>query len=93
MHCSFERWTGSFAVPAETEIVVRATSIGLFPNTDQTPELDYDSIGPNMLVCDLIPNPPNTEFLQRAREWGCATLDGLGIRVSRRGCVYNVGRT
>ncbi|NJD19392.1 MAG: FliI/YscN family ATPase, partial [Gemmatimonadetes bacterium] len=34
---------------------------------------------PTMVVCDVIPNPPQTPFLREARAHGAKTLDGLGM--------------
>ena len=34
-----------------------------------------------MTVCDVIPNPPSTPFLQSAKARGALTLDGLGMLV------------
>ena len=36
---------------------------------------------PEMTVCDVIPNPPQTPFLSQARARGARTLDGLGMLV------------
>ena len=33
------------------------------------------------LACDVIPNPPQTEFLQETNSVGAKTLDGLGMLV------------
>jgi shikimate dehydrogenase len=76
-----EGWTSTYAIPDGTDILVNATSIGLYPNVDELPHIDYASITPAMLVCDVIPNPPNTAFLRRAAERGAQTLDGLGMLV------------
>ncbi len=38
-----EPWERTYAVPADTDIVVNATSIGLFPHTDGRPNIDLDS--------------------------------------------------
>jgi len=73
-------WDGPFAVPAGTDILINATSIGLFPRPDQRPDLDYGSITPAMTVCDVIP-APSTPFLQAARDRGARTVDGLGMLV------------
>ncbi len=77
----FVEWTATCAVPAETDIVVNATSIGLFPNADAKPDLAYDTLAAHMIVCDVIPNPPRTPFLQEAERRGAKTLDGLGMLV------------
>ena len=34
-----------------------------------------------MIVCDVIPNPPHTPFLEEAESRGATTLDGLGMLV------------
>jgi shikimate dehydrogenase len=76
----FHAWNGSFAVPAGTDLVVNATSIGLFPNVDDRPEIAYESIAPGMVVCDVI-IATSTPFLDEARRHGARTLDGLGMLV------------
>ncbi|MDX2037588.1 MAG: shikimate dehydrogenase [Isosphaeraceae bacterium] len=79
----FVPWVGDFAIPDSADIVVNATSIGLFPDVSAMPAIDVDSIRPNQLVCDVIPNPPRTPFLEAARSRGCTTLDGLGMLVNQ----------
>lgn len=78
---AFVHWDADFVVPQETDIVINATSIGLFPDNDARPAIKYDSLHAGMLVCDVIPNPPHTPFLQAAEERGAQTLDGLGMLV------------
>lgn len=77
---SFIQWQGAFVIPGDTDILVNATSIGLFPNVHEKPEINYDSIHPGMLVCDVI-HTPMTPFLKEARERRAQTLDGLGMLV------------
>lgn len=74
-------WDHAFALPEGSEVLVNATSIGLYPNVDSRPHLDYNSIRPGMTVCDVIPNPPRTAFLEQAEARGACTLDGLGMLV------------
>ena len=76
-------WVGPLSVPAEVGIVVNATSIGLFPDVDARPDLDYASLRAAMVVADVIPNPPRTAFLAAAEARGCDTLDGLGMLVNQ----------
>jgi shikimate 5'-dehydrogenase-like protein len=38
--------------------------------------LDLDANSRDLLVCDVIPNPPDTSFPQRARQAGATTVDG-----------------
>jgi len=77
----FVLWDSSYALPAETNVLVNATSIGLFPDVTAKPDLNYDSISADMTVCDVIPNPPQTPFLKEAAARRATTLDGLGMLV------------
>jgi shikimate dehydrogenase len=78
---AFAEWDSLYAVSADTDIVVNATSIGLFPDIDSKPDIDYQSLTSEMTVCDVIPNPPHTKFLREAELRGAKTLDGLGMLV------------
>jgi shikimate dehydrogenase len=77
----FVAWNETYAIPANTDIVANATSIGLFPHVNNKPNIDYNTITPHMVVCDVIPNPPHTQFLEEAEVRGAKTLDGLGMLV------------
>ena len=79
----FVAWEGDFRVPTGTDVVVNATSIGLFPNIDQRVPVVVDSLSASMVVADVIPNPPQTPFLKEAQSRGCTTLDGLGMLVNQ----------
>jgi shikimate dehydrogenase len=76
-------WDGAYTVPAGTDIVVNATSIGLFPDVDAQLDLDLDSLRPGMVVADVIPNPPRTRLIRDAEARGCTVLDGLGMLVNQ----------
>jgi shikimate dehydrogenase len=86
----FVHWKKPFTIPSGTDIVVNATSIGLFPNVDDKPNLEYDTITPNMVVCDVIPNPPHTPFLREAEARGAKTLDGLGMLVYQGAIAFKM---
>ena len=79
-HATFVPWAATYPIPAETDVVVNTTSIGLFPDPNM-PNVDYTTIQPHMVVCDIIPNPPQTRFLDEAAARGAKTLDGLGMLV------------
>jgi shikimate dehydrogenase len=80
VRADFQAWSGAHAIPAGTDLLVNATSVGLFPNVHDKPEIAYDSVGPGMVVCDVI-IAPSTPFLDEARRRGARTLDGLGMLV------------
>ena len=76
-------WQGPFRVPPETDMVVNATSIGLYPDVEARLDLDLGSLGPSMIVADVIPNPPRTNLIKDAVAIGCTVLDGLGMLVNQ----------
>jgi shikimate dehydrogenase len=78
----FVRWEGDYRVSPETEVVINATSIGLGDAEARVP-LAVETLEPDMVVADVIFNPPETRLLRDARGRGCQTLDGLGMLVNQ----------
>src|SRR5687767_115370 len=78
----FVPWQGHYVVEEEAHIVINATSIGLGDAHARVP-IDIASLLPDMVVADVIFNPPQTVFLREAAERGCRTLDGLGMLVNQ----------
>jgi shikimate dehydrogenase len=79
----FVRWEGDFAVPAGTDYLINATSIGLFPGVSARVPIAVESLRPPLVVCDVIPNPPGTRLIRDAEARGCTALDGLGMLVNQ----------
>jgi len=75
-------WRGAFAIPAGTDIVINATSIGLYAG-DARLALDVQSLQPAMVVADVVFSPPRTALLRDAEARGCKTIDGLGMLVNQ----------
>jgi len=92
---SFVSWTADYDIPAGTDIVINATSIGLYPGTDARLALNLATLLPAMIVADVIPNPPETNLIKDARAKGCPVIDGLGMLVAQGviGIEYWTGRT
>ncbi len=63
-------------------MVINATSIGL-GDADARVPLDAVTLESDMVVADVIFNPPETRLLRDATERGCQTLDGLGMLVNQ----------
>lgn len=95
LSAEFISWEGDYAIPDGTDVVINATSIGLFPDLDARIALDTDSLVPEMVVADVIPNPPKTRLVKDATQRGCRVIDGLGMLVAQGviGIEYWTGRT
>ena len=52
-------------------------------NTEGKQDIDYDSIHSDLLVADVIVNPPQTHFLNQCADQGATTLQGLGMVVNQ----------
>lgn len=78
----FQPWTGAYAVPTSADVVVNATSVGL-GDPEELVDVDLDSLRPELLVADVIPNPPHTAYLRAAAQRKAQTLDGLGMLVAQ----------
>jgi shikimate dehydrogenase len=76
-------WNSIYSIPNEVEIVINATSIGLFPDVNANLNIAFDSLRSGVVVADVIPNPPTTNLLREAKSRGCITLDGLGMLVNQ----------
>ena len=73
-------WVGDVVVPPGTDVLVNATSVGLYAPDDR-PAVDVASLDNAGLVADVVFNPVDTRLLREAAALGCATLDGLGMLV------------
>jgi shikimate dehydrogenase len=75
-------WEGDYSVPEGTDVLINATSIGLFEPDARVP-VNESTLKPGMAVADVVFNPPETRLLKAARDRGCTALDGLGMLVNQ----------
>ena len=80
---NFVSWDSTFNIPEGTDVVINATSIGLFPDVDARLNFNMDTLNAGMVVADVIPNPPQTNLVKDARAKGCKVIDGLGMLVNQ----------
>jgi shikimate dehydrogenase len=80
---NFVSWDSTFNIPEGTDVVINATSIGLFPDVDARLNFNVDTLNAGMVVADVIPNPPQTNLVKDARAKGCKVIDGLGMLVNQ----------
>ena len=80
---SYVQWQGNFSIPNGTDVLINATSIGLFPDVDARVPINPDSLTSNMVVADVIFNPPRTWLIREAEQRDCVAIDGLGMLVNQ----------
>lgn len=76
LKCKAVDWAARQNFPCE--VLINATSCGMFPNMDETPFED-GWFTANVLVFDTIYNPEQTLFVKYARKAGCRTLTGVDM--------------
>jgi shikimate dehydrogenase len=62
---------------AQSLLIINTTPLGMHPNTEAMPPIDFGGIGANHFVYDLIYNPARTQFLQKAEIHGAKIKNGL----------------
>jgi shikimate dehydrogenase len=80
---NFVLWDQTYAIDTPTDILVNATSIGLFPDIEGRLDIDLSTLRLGTIVADVIPNPPRTLLIREAEALGARTLDGLGMLVNQ----------
>ena len=60
-------------------IIINTTPLGMHPNTDTAPNIDYTQLADKHLIYDLVYNPTETRFLQLAKQQGATTQNGLAM--------------
>lgn len=66
---------------AHADIIVNCSPVGMYPDINFSPVENLDGVKPGAVVCDIIYNPVETLFLQKAREKGHKTVNGVGMFV------------
>lgn len=61
----------------EYEVIINCTPIGMYPNTEECPNLPYEAMDSQHLLYDLIYNPDTTLFMKKGMERGAVVKNGL----------------
>ncbi|MGE5614818.1 MAG: shikimate dehydrogenase [Bacillota bacterium] len=69
----------SYEMLASSDVIINATSVGMYPNTGDSPLKDDFPFRKEQIVFDVIYNPPVTRLLAQASSRGCRTVNGAGM--------------
>ena len=62
---------------ADHKLIINTTPVGMSPDVENTPTIDYSAIGAEHRLFDLVYNPAKTQFLARGEERGAKTMGGM----------------
>ena len=80
VQCRFESFEEIHKL--DSDILINTTSIGMFPDVDQTP-VPKNILKEGMIVFDAVYNPIETRLLREANENGCHTVNGLSMFINQ----------
>ncbi len=58
-------------------LIINTTPLGMAPNVQTCPDIDFDQLGPQHFLYDLVYNPEKTVFLTKGMKRGCQVKNGL----------------
>jgi shikimate dehydrogenase len=64
-------------------LIINATPLGMFPNTEGKPDINYNLLNKRHTLFDLVYNPEFTQFLKIGKERGCKIITGLKMLYSQ----------
>lgn len=68
---------------SQADLIVNTTPLGMTPNVDAMPPVDWTRVKEDAFCYDIIYTPQETRFLREAREHGHATLNGEAMLVGQ----------
>lgn len=74
----------------DANILINATSVGMWPNITDSPLPPAIVISPHSVVIDLIYNPPQTRFLWDAKRAGAWTTNGLSMLIHQGAASFKL---
>ncbi len=76
----------------DANLIINTTPLGMTPNTNDCPPIDYELISSQHYVYDLIYNPARTLFIQKAEMRGAKVKNGLEmlqIQAEKAWAIWN----
>ena len=61
----------------EHQLIINTTPLGMSPNIDSMPDIDYSMLDENFYLYDLIYNPAETKFMAEGKKYGAHIKNGL----------------
>ena len=61
----------------EYNVIVNCTPLGMYPHSDECPDLPYEAMDAHTILYDLIYNPDQTLFMRKGQERGAEVKNGL----------------
>jgi shikimate dehydrogenase len=77
-------------VLATHHLLINTTPLGMFPNVEAAPAIDYRQIGKQHLLFDLIYNPAKTRFLEEGERRGAIISNGEKMLIEQAEAAWEL---
>lgn len=71
-------------------IIINATPLGMYPDVHSFPKIPYNLLSEKHLVYDLVYNPKETVFLQKARKQKCKVTNGYQMLLNQADLSWKI---
>lgn len=77
-------------VMTDNLLIVNCTPLGMYPNTENSPDIPYDLLGPHHLLYDAIYKPDETLFMKKGKEKGAVAVNGLEMLYGQANASWEI---
>ena len=78
------------SVMDEYDVIVNCTPLGMWPQTEQCPDIPYTFLSSNHVLLDVIANPDETMFMRKGREHGAQAKGGKDMLEQQAVAAWNI---
>ena len=71
-------------------IIINTTSLGMYPNIGEFPDIPYHYLTAKHLCYDLIYNPQETLFMAKSKQYDATTINGLSMLYAQADAAFNI---
>lgn len=75
---------------ADYKLIVNATPLGTFPNTNACPDIPYQYLSNEHLLFDVVYNPSETLFMKKGIEKGACALNGEAMLIGQAVAAWEI---
>lgn len=77
-------------VLADHHLIINTTPLGMYPNVDAAPALNYEALTPKHFLFDLTYNPEKTKFLAEGEKRGAQISNGYQMLIEQAEAAWNI---
>ena len=75
---------------AQYTVIINTTPLGMHPNVDECPPLNYEQLTSQHLLYDVVYNPEKTLYLQRGEEAGATICNGMDMLIGQAKAAWKI---